>query len=330
MRIPSERLHERSNLDMPEVSVVMPVYNQQKFVGAAIRSILNQSFEDFELVIVDDGSTDNTLQVVSTFDDERIRLIRAEHGGFIEALKIGTAQAKGKWVARMDSDDISAPTRLEKQLAFLKQHPDCKFVTTIYGILTPRDKALAPATSERWRFISKSDITLDTVPFCDPGTMFHRETALTKGYDDDLPWEKTLWYSLLDEGKGALLEEPLYFIRWRLGSVSRGQYATPADFSYRIRQKYDPACAPQSVKDRSSSRPSTAEKKTVYYYCAARDFSTARETAFGIWRRHPLNVQAMKLVLLSLGYRSFTEISGPAGLRLVPTRMTDIGMNLVS
>lgn len=315
-------------IKMPPVSVIMPVYNQQNLVGAAIKSILYQSFEEFEFIVVDDGSTDNTVGVIEQFDDPRISLIKAEHRGFIEALKIATSHARGKWLARMDSDDISAPARLERQLRFLEQHPECKFVTSVYGILTPRNKALMPAQSDGWKYISPSDISLNSVPFCDPGTMYEREAALKKGYDEEFGFEKTLWYGLLDDGKGALIEEALYFIRWRIGSVSRGQYSWPPDLAYQIRRKYDPINALEIPSVQIKGGPSKTEKKTVYYYCAARDFKTAREIAFRLWRRNPFNLQSMKLMLLSLGFRTPKEIHGPGGLRMLPTAISEIGISV--
>ena len=312
---------------MPTVSVIMPVYNQQKFVGPAIKSILDQSFRDFEFIIVDDGSTDDTVSIIEQFDDSRILLIKAEHGGFIEALKIGSSRAQGKWIARMDSDDVSVPSRLEKQLQFLEQHPECKFVTTVYGILTPRNKVLMPPESDEWKYISASDISLNSVPFCDPGTMYEREAALAKGYDEEFGFEKTLWYRLLDEGKGALIEEVLYLIRWRIGSVSRGQYSWPTDMAYQLCLKYDPVNADNIQPPFTKSGPSNAEKKTVYYYCTARDFIAAREITFRLWRKHPFHLETLRLLLVSLGFRAPKEIRGPAGVRMSPAPISEIGLS---
>ncbi len=306
----------------------MPVYNQQELVGAAIKSILGQSFKDYELIVVDDGSSDNTVAMVEQFDDPRISLIKAEHGGFIEALKIATSRAQGKWLARMDSDDISAPSRLETQLRFLEQHPECKFVTSVYGILTPRNKVLMPPESDRWRYVSHSDISLNSVPFCDPGTMYDRETALKKGYDEQFSFEKTLWYGLLEEGKGALIEEPLYFVRWRVGSVSRGQYSWPADLAYQIRRKYDPINAVEVASVAIENGPTRIEKKTIYYCITARDFKTAREFAFRVWRRHPFSLESLKLLFLALGFRTPKEISGPGGLLMSPTAISEVGISV--
>lgn len=109
----------------PRVSVVMPTYNGEKYIAETIRSILAQAYSDFELVVVDDGSTDRTAQVVESFADPRIRLIRSEvNGGIAVATNRGYAAAKGEFIAQMDHDDIAVPNRLAIQVAFLDAHPD--------------------------------------------------------------------------------------------------------------------------------------------------------------------------------------------------------------
>lgn len=301
---------------MPLVSVIMPVFNQQRYVDQAVKSILDQTFKDFEFIIVDDGSTDGTVEIIERFDDKRIRLIRAEHKGFTEALKRATAEAKGKWLARMDSDDLCVPERLEKQLDFLTAHPECVFVTTFYGIVTVNDKFLAPLQSSKWHYLSPRDISLATVPFCDPGTVFSRDLAVEIGYDDQFKWEKTLWYSLLGKGKGAVMEEPLYFTRWRAGSVSRGQNEYPVNMSYELQHKYDPENAVKKVRHPTNKIEIKNEKDGVYYHRAAGDFREAWKMAFGVWLRFPFNSETIKLALYSLGIRNSKDILGPADVKL--------------
>jgi len=225
---------------MTALSVIMPVYNQEKYVADAVRSILDQTYRDFEFIIVDDGSTDRTIEIVESFEDERIRLIRAPHEGFVKALGRATRDARGEWLARMDSDDICPPHRLARQMDFLAQHPECVLLTTAYGIITPNEKFLAPKNTADWQYVEPADITLGAIPFCDPATVFQRKLALETGYDDDIAVESPLWYKLLKTGKGAILREPLYFIRWRLGSLSRGLLKAEGNTSsFRARDKYD-------------------------------------------------------------------------------------------
>src|SRR5688500_10981178 len=103
----------------PALTVVLPVYNQERYVSAAVHSVLTQTYTDFELLVVDDGSTDATPRILDTIDDPRLRVIRNEHLGFTEALRTGIMHARAPWLARMDSDDISAPHRFQTQMAFL-------------------------------------------------------------------------------------------------------------------------------------------------------------------------------------------------------------------
>jgi glycosyltransferase involved in cell wall biosynthesis len=110
----------------PAVSVVMPAYNAEKYVAEATESILKQTFSDFEFIIVDDGSTDDTGQILAEYAarDDRIKLLRNEHGGVAAAANTACHAARGRYIARMDADDISAPTRLEEQFRFLQAHPE--------------------------------------------------------------------------------------------------------------------------------------------------------------------------------------------------------------
>ncbi len=109
----------------PLLTVLMPVYNAEKFLTEAIESVLNQTFEKFEFLIIDDGSTDNSINIIKSYADPRIRLCQNEKNSGISAtLNRGIELAKTEWIARMDADDICYPTRLEKQYDFIMAHPD--------------------------------------------------------------------------------------------------------------------------------------------------------------------------------------------------------------
>ena len=117
----------------PEVSVLMAVHNTGAHIARAVQSILDQTFTDFEFLIIDDGSTDNSMRVVKEAADARIRIVaNRKNIGLTRSLNRGLALAQGRFIARMDGDDISYPTRLEKQTAFLKGHPACGLVGTGY------------------------------------------------------------------------------------------------------------------------------------------------------------------------------------------------------
>jgi glycosyltransferase involved in cell wall biosynthesis len=110
----------------PKVSVVMPAYNAAEYVDEAVRSVLTQTFEDFEFIIINDGSTDDTGCILNQYQksDGRIRVYHCEQQGLASALNYGCGLARGQYIARMDADDISLPRRLEKQLEYIGRHPD--------------------------------------------------------------------------------------------------------------------------------------------------------------------------------------------------------------
>lgn len=109
----------------PRISVVLPVYNCVKYVREAVESVLAQTYGNFELVIVDDGSTDGSAEVLRSFSDPRIRVITfAENRGIVSALNHGIRSSRSELIARMDADDICLPQRFERQVRFLDTHPD--------------------------------------------------------------------------------------------------------------------------------------------------------------------------------------------------------------
>ena len=109
----------------PKVTVFIPVHNREAYIGAAIESVLGQSFSHFELLLIDDGSTDRSVEVIHSYDDPRIRVVCNERNlGIPQTRNRGLELAQGEYIALLDSDDIALPDRLQHQVAFLDQHPD--------------------------------------------------------------------------------------------------------------------------------------------------------------------------------------------------------------
>jgi len=185
----------------PAVTVLMPVRNGERFVRAAIASILAQTWTGFELVIVDDGSTDGTAGVIASFADTRIRVIRNQSSeGLARALNRGLAAAQAPLVARHDGDDVAHPERLETQLAFLRANPEVVLLGAQVRVLDERGRASNPPgwrralTHDGIRFQS----TFDN-PFIHSSVVFRRDIirddlggydpAFTSGEDFDL-WSR--------------------------------------------------------------------------------------------------------------------------------------------
>src|SRR5439155_11608891 len=121
----------------PKISVVMPAYNAGAYLRDAVNSILDQTFRDFEFIIVNDGSSDDTALILQEYEkiDSRVRVFHQENQGMIAALNRGCRMARGKYIARMDADDISFPRRFEKQLEYIERHPQIGMLGTwVYNV----------------------------------------------------------------------------------------------------------------------------------------------------------------------------------------------------
>ena len=132
-------LNREENMD-PLISIIMPTYNRAKYIEKALDSIKRQTFKDYEIIVVDDGSTDNTKEIVEQY--EEIRYIYQDHGGISKARNTAIRAAKGKWIATLDSDDLWKKDKLQKQVDYLEAHPDCRIVYTAFQNFTdiPEEK----------------------------------------------------------------------------------------------------------------------------------------------------------------------------------------------
>ena len=172
----------------PMVSVVMAVYNEELYLQQAIESILNQSLDDFEFVIVNDGSTDRSAEIIRSYNDSRIRLLNQENRGLTRSLNRGIKEARGGMIARMDADDISEPKRLEMQVEFLEANPDYVLVGTNVWIMTDDGEIIRksnyPVNDEGVRQVL---LHTDYSPFCHSSVMFRKDAAMKCGlYDERL------------------------------------------------------------------------------------------------------------------------------------------------
>lgn len=158
-------------METPAISVVMSVYNAAPFLKECIDSILTQTFEDFELIIVDDGSKDYSVKIIQSYTDTRIQLIKSQHN-YIQSLNKGIGMAKGKYVARMDADDIMFPERLEEEFLFMETHPDIDVCGSSVEVLNGQE------TNSSHMFVKHNDIAAIMVircPFYHPTVMMRME-----------------------------------------------------------------------------------------------------------------------------------------------------------
>jgi glycosyltransferase involved in cell wall biosynthesis len=202
-------------MNSPIVSVVMPAYNGEQYIAEAIDSVLSQTFENFELIVVDDGSTDRTQEIVARYDDARIRYeLNDRNRRIVYTLNKGIQMAKGKFIARMDADDICFPERFERQVAYMEQHPDiglCASGMILFGNVS-REMAY-PVTPEE---ISCHLAFYSCIPH--PTVMFRREMFIRKGllYSEEMgeAEDYELWARASQYIRMANIGQPL--LRYRM------------------------------------------------------------------------------------------------------------------
>ena len=203
-------------MSTPRVSVVMPVRDIATYVGGAVESILTQSFDDLELVVVDDGSRDDTASVLAAVRDARLRYARQPAAGITVALNRGIALSRGELIARMDGDDVALPERLARQVAFLDAHPDVGVLGTGWRELGPGGRIVdvAPPIAD--------DAGLRAAlprrnPFAHPTVIVRRSVGDAVGwYDERWPvaQDYDLWIRLAAATRFANLREPLLLRRF--------------------------------------------------------------------------------------------------------------------
>ena len=211
------------------ISVIMPVYNAEKYLATAIESVLQQTFRDFELIIINDGSRDKTLDIINSFNDPRIKLISRENRGIVSTLNEGLEIAKGKYVARMDGDDICEPNRFEEQYNFLETHPKIGLVVSTVELIDENDESLNIIWPEDREAITEKQIR-ENMPknncIAHPAIMIRSKIIKKYKYHNQKNGEDyDLWLRILSDNIVIhKINKPL--LRYRLHSQSLTQTST--------------------------------------------------------------------------------------------------------
>ena len=212
---------------MPAVSVLMAVHDAERYLKEAVESILDQTFRDFEFLVVDDGSTDATGAILSNYTDSRLRVIRLENnGGLPAALNIGLREACGPLIARMDGDDVSDTRRLELQVAFMHEYPDVLLLGTgfvrIDAAGRPFDKVQLPTEDG----VLQGQLLVGS-QFCHPSVMVRTDIMRAVGgyrsISGGAAQDYDLWLRIAEHGKIANLQQPLLRYRMHEGQISVGR-----------------------------------------------------------------------------------------------------------
>jgi len=210
----------------PAVTVLMAVYNGEQHLRPALESILGQRFTDFEFIVIDDGSTDSTRAIISSYDDARIRYFaNDENLGLTRSLNRGLANARGLYVARQDADDLSAPDRLALQVAHLDRHPRIALLACAYcriddaGRVSAHRPVPLTATSIRWQLLFLN-------AFAHSSVTIRRDVALALGgYDEAIHYAQDyeLWSRIAENKEVAALPQRLVSYRRSGTSMTSAQ-----------------------------------------------------------------------------------------------------------
>ena len=280
----------------PKVSVLLPVFNGERFLKDAVGSILNQSYDDFEFIIVNDGSTDGTLTILNAFasSDCRIRIISRANTGLTIALNEGLQSARGLYLARMDADDISCKMRFSRQVAFLDTNPDCVAVGSWVERMDQKGLPISilvrPVVHEE---IDALHINAQGGGIIHPSAMFRTQSLhQIGGYKPN--WEPVedleLFLRLAEVGKLANLGEVLLRYRLNIIGVSSTRREEQAEKGVRItnlhRSKRGLAPLPP-MKGTSPESPAEYERKVILESLMFRNYATAWAHTVGMSKGHP-------------------------------------------
>lgn len=229
-------------MSVPKLSVVMSVFDGEPFVADAVECILNQTYRDFEFIVINDGSSDGTLAILKEYaaKDDRVRLIDQKNTGLTLALRRGVDVAKGEFIARMDVDDVSLPTRLEKQMALFERYPELIAVTTDVEHFLEDGSFFALAQLRRdTRLLPLLFVFSNAIG--GHGQVIFRRDAYMKvgGYDPEFRYAQDgeLWTKLVEQGPFGVVPETLYRYRTGHENITTVFRSEQASFSDRTRQR---------------------------------------------------------------------------------------------
>jgi len=221
-----------------KLSVIMPVYNAGDFLADAVNSILCQSMQNFEFIIIDDGSTDNSGEILGSFTDDRIRLVKnGANRGVTFSLNVGLQLARGEYVARMDADDISLPERFEMQLAVLDERPNVALCGSWIEFFGNRSHVLQyPVHSDAIKCY-----LLVAPPFAHPAVVMRRSVLVAHNlqYDESLRYAQDydLWLRILQVAAGANVARPLLRYREHMAQVSSFHHDEQSEAANLVKKK---------------------------------------------------------------------------------------------
>ena len=303
--------------NFPIVSIVMSVYNSQRYLCAAVESILAQTFSNFEFIVINDGSTDRSLKILQDFQkqDHRIRVISRNRTGLTPALNEGIRLANGQFIARMDADDVAYPQRFEQQIHFLNEHAASVAVGCALLLIDPDGEAIAKRSPLVTHDLIVESLLSGNTAIPHPSAMIRREALMSVGaYREDFEYAQDLdlWLRLCEIGELANLDDVLMQYRLHEQSITAKHLNRQTE------------CAEQAVRDayqrRRLSIPgnfSMPAKKAVsrdhtlrrWAKLALRsgNIEVAKKHAWAAFSMSPLSLTNVRLAIRFLSYWSKTS-----------------------
>jgi glycosyltransferase involved in cell wall biosynthesis len=298
-------------MQSPELSVYMPVYNAARFVGDAVKSVLEQNYRDFEFLIVDDGSTDGSVELLQSFaaKDTRIRLLNQPHKGVAAAANYAVAEARGEFLARIDGDDIALPDRLGRQLEYLQNDPHCVAVGSRMLLI---DEDALPLYVMPQTVMGHQQIDASLMrggwAIAQPACMYRRQAIVDAGgYRPELSLHEDhdLFLRLAERGHLENLPEVLQLYRQYLGSLTYVEGPASATVmpsilsEARRRRGIDGVPAPQFGPSNPAA-PLERCQQWAWMSLQAGHVRTARRYARKTLRLAPISAHSWKLMYCAL------------------------------
>lgn len=292
--------------EVPTVSVIIPTYNRAHLVGRAVRSVLAQTYQDFEVIVVDDGSVDNTQEMMKGFNEKGIIYIKhPSNKGVSAARNTGIKHAKGKYVAFQDSDDEWLPDKLEKQIrVFENAKPDTGLIYTGMWRIKNNRKKFIPGHAIKKREGNIHDILLERCFVGTPTTLIRKECFKRIGmFDENLrcadDWD--MWIRISEHYAFAYIDEPLVISHCQPDSISQDRDTGPKASEMILAKHYG-----------KFSKDKRLLGKRLYWignlFCYKGDMSQGRKYFLRSLRSYPLNIKCLIAFVLSFfGKRAYSQ-----------------------
>lgn len=221
------------NFDVPKITVLMPAYNAGKYIGEAIESVLQQTFTDFELLIVNDGSTDDTADVIRSFTDPRIVMIHQDNKGVALALNNGLKYARAPYIARFDADDVCHIERLQLQYDFMVSNLDYSIIGSAADYMDMDGTYLFTSTPPALTNEHIQQLEHSVCPFIHSTVFYKKEVILKAGGYNEHAYtyeDHFLWVNILKDQKACNFSQPLIKLRLNPESITIDEKWRPRRF----------------------------------------------------------------------------------------------------